>query len=145
MAGSPIVAEPREQVMYTKVIILAASIAITGAGLVVLAPSASARDRPVVVTARDLEAPTRRVSYADLNLASRPGERTLNRRVDRAVTDVCAESGDGSHHFEDINCRNFAWDGARPQIARAVQRARELASTGQSSIAAAAIVLSFPQ
>ena len=131
--------------MYTKVIVLAASIAITGAGLVVLAPSASARERPVVVTARDLEAPTRRVSYADLNLASLQGERTLNGRVDHAVTDVCAESADGSRYFQDMDCRNFAWRGARPQIARAVQRARELTLTGRSSIAAAAIVLAFPQ
>ena len=131
--------------MFSKVIILMASVAITGVALMGIAPSASAKPQSAVVTALDPDAPTRRVSYADLNLASLQGEKVLNRRVGSAVTDVCREATNGIGYYEDTKCRSFAWGGARPQIDRAVLRAREIASTGQSSIAAAAITLSFPQ
>jgi hypothetical protein len=43
------------------------------------------------------------------------------------------------------HCSGLAWDGARPQILRAVQRAREIAATGSSSIAAAAITITIPE
>jgi UrcA family protein len=85
------------------------------------------------------------VSYADLNLASMKGQTTLNRRVDYAVDSVCAESTISVDYYDMHNCKNFAWSGAQPQIDRAIQRAREIASTGSSSIAAAAIVLTFPK
>ncbi len=42
------------------------------------------------------------------------------------------------------SCDTSAWGGARPQIARAVQRAREIAATGSSTIAAAAITIAVP-
>jgi hypothetical protein len=44
-----------------------------------------------------------------------------------------------------ITCSNGAWNDARPQIARAVQRAQELASTGHSAIIAAALTISIPK
>ena len=131
--------------MYSKINILVASLAITGVGLTGIVPSAAAKQQKATVTAPGPDAPTRRVSYADLNLASLQGEKTLNRRVGYAVSSVCEESAGRLEYLEGSKCRNFAWSGARPQIERAVQRARDIALTGHSSIAAAAITLSFPQ
>ena len=85
---------------------------------------------------------TRRISYADLNLASSPGEVTLDRRVGGAIGSLCLEStgGRGLYGVGHL-CRNCAWSEARPQIAQAVHRARGNASTGTSTIAAAAITI----
>jgi UrcA family protein len=80
-----------------------------------------------------------RVSYRDLNLASLQGEKTLNRRVGRAADTVCEPQ------FDNIAlsyCVSYAWRGARPQIALAVKRAHEMASTGYSSIPLVAIAIS---
>jgi UrcA family protein len=79
-----------------------------------------------------------RVSYRDLNLASLQGEKTLNRRVGGAAEFVCEP------HFDSMDrtaCVSYAWRGARPQIAQAIQRARELASTGTTSIPLVAIAI----
>jgi hypothetical protein len=74
----------------------------------------------------------------------------LNHRVDGAVDSLCDEATggpDGSLHIRlaTMACSNAAWAGARPQIALAVQRAREIAATGSSAIAAAAITLALPR
>ena len=85
---------------------------------------------------------TRRISYADLNLASSPGEVTLDRRVGGAIGSLCLESTGGSDLYGVGHlCRNSAWSQARPQITQAVHRARDIASTGTSTIAAAAITI----
>ncbi len=132
--------------MFTKIIFAAASVAITGAAFTALAPEASAKARTATVTAaNDPDLVTRRVSYADLNLASLPGERALNRRVGSAVDSVCSEILHLGDFFADTRCRIKLWSGARPQISSAVMRARQIAQTGHSSIAAAAITLSLPQ
>lgn len=80
-----------------------------------------------------------RVSYRDLNLASARDERILNRRVGSATHVVCEP------HFSNLeraDCVSYAWRGARPQIAMAVKRARELALTGTTSIPLVAIAIS---
>ncbi len=133
----------------TKSLSATAALAMTTAGLVLFisAPAAGGQGRPAVVTApiQD-DLPTRRVSYADLNLASLAGERTLVRRVKVAVRTVCQEAnGFEPLNLERIGCRKFAWNGAAPQIDRAVERAREIASTGKSSIALAAIQIRVPR
>jgi UrcA family protein len=123
-----------------------AACAVALCGVAIAAPGIAKERRPIVVTgpSKD-ELPTRRVSYRDLNLATSYGERTLHRRVGYAVKDVCIESVGGSATFHEASrCRIFAWGGARPQIARAVQRAREIAQFGTSSIPAVAISISFP-
>lgn len=101
-------------------------------------------ERPVVVYAEPQEnVRTERISFADLNLATAFGERTLFRRVGGAVKRVCLQQ-DGLAGVQDRGyriCADGAWDGARPQIAQAVARARELAMTGKSSIAATAITI----
>jgi UrcA family protein len=121
--------------------------ATTGALFAVLSPAAA--KGPVYVIA-PAEVVTRHISYADLNLASVAGERALNYRVGSAVSDLCLEAtggNDGSPNFKHSmkRCSSFAWNEAQPQMDRAVQRAREIASAGSSSIAAVALTISLPQ
>jgi UrcA family protein len=130
---------------YTKAISMCATVA----GLLVVATPAVGRGAPVVVTAPH-DMVTRHVSFADLNLASAPGERALNRRVESAVADLCNEATGGNdggtqYKYSMIRCSGEAWNSAQPQIDRAVQRAHEIAATGSSSIAAAALVISLPE
>jgi UrcA family protein len=133
---------------YTNIISICGAVAVTAAGLVLVAPPSSAK-APVVVTA-PRGTVVRHISYADLNLASLAGERTLNHRVRGAVRSLCLEAtgGDnGSFEFKYTNmrCDNRAWSEASPQISRAVQRAHDIASTGTSPIAAVAITIALPK
>lgn len=132
---------------YSKLLSLGAAFAITAMGLVAVATPASAKQgKPVIVSARVSDLPTRRVSYADLNLATLDGEKTLNRRVAGAVRSVCEEStGPLPGFYANSRCRRFAWSGAKPQIARAIERSRQIAATGTSNIAAVAITIAIPQ
>jgi UrcA family protein len=128
---------------HIRAISLCAAIAVTAT------TPAFGRSAPVFVTA-PVDVVTRHISYADLNLASVAGERALQRRVGTAVTDLCLDAtggNDGSPKYKlsMIHCSGEAWNGARPQMARAVQRARDIASTGSSSIAAAALTISLPK
>lgn len=133
---------------WGKSLSMVAAVALTGTGLLAMTPAdAKARNNPVTIYGHrsDTDAPTRRVSYADLNLATLAGEKTLNKRVGGAVKQVCAEAVPSGNFNEEFLCSSFAWSGARPQITRAVMRAREIASTGTSSIMPVAITLSvFP-
>ena len=111
-------------------------------------PGSPAAAKPVVVTAPTFV--VRHVTYADLNLATAEGVTRLGHRVGYAVSDVCVEANDsdnGSFDFKMgyLRCSSGAWDRARPQIALAVQRARDMASTGTSAIAASAISISASQ
>ena len=117
---------------------------VTGT-LGLVATPVQAQDVPTVVTAPSREGvPTRRVGYADLNLASLAGQRTLHRRVNFAVHGVCEESvGPRTDLLADRACKATAWNGAEPQIGRAIRRARDIAMRGRSTIAAAAIMVSF--
>lgn len=103
---------------------------------------AFAKQRPIVVTApKGEDLPTRRVSYRDLNLATWDGEKTLRGRFNVAAREVCLDGGHELFDAEFDGCQSFALRGARPQIARAVQRAREIAANGHSSIPLVAIAL----
>jgi UrcA family protein len=129
-----------------KLVLSGFTAAALGAGCLFLPTSAIAKDSPVLVTA-PTELVVRHVSYADLDLGLPAGVTALNQRVNFAIGDVCAEAnlGDsGSFGFKAgmMRCSNHAWDDARPQIARAVQRAEDIASTGSSQLAAAAITIS---
>jgi UrcA family protein len=132
---------------YRKTLAMCAAVAITAGGLAVIVPPAFAKNRTVVVTAQESQV-TRRVSYADLNLAAASGEKILHHRVGSAVGDLCNEATGGQDGTVRIKlemkyCSTSAWDGAQPQIDRAIQRAREIAAKGSSSIAAAAITISL--
>jgi UrcA family protein len=135
--------------IYYKMLSLSGAVAITIGGLFLVASPASGKSSPIVVVAPE-DVVVRHISYADLNLASAAGGRTLNRRVGGAVNDLCLEAtggNDGSFSFKTRmkKCDNRAWGEARPQIARVIQRAHDIASTGTSSIAAAAITISLAQ
>jgi UrcA family protein len=126
-----------------------AAAAVTISGLFLPFASATAKETPVVVTAPPQEADlvVRRVSYADLDLALPDGRATLHERVGFAIGDVCAEANlfdNGSPEFKSgvRKCSRHAWDHANPQMARAFQRADEIAATGWSPIAAATISIS---
>jgi UrcA family protein len=97
--------------------------------------------RPAVVIGHPSDFAVRSVSYADLNLTSGSGRSELNHRVRAAVNDVCEAVVGTTDDHGLIACRWDAWGGAHPQVARAVQRAQEIAATGSSSIAAAAITI----
>ena len=127
-----------------------AAAAVTVGGLFLPFASATAKEAPVVVTAppEDADLVVRRVSYADLDLALPAGRTTLHERVGFAIGDVCSEANlfdNGSPEFKSgvMKCSNRAWTNANPQMARAFQRADEIAATGFSPIAAATISISI--
>lgn len=116
-----------------------AAVAVTTGGVVTLATPASAA--PVVVHATEI--PTRVVSYADLDLTAAAGQKQLKRRVGTAVYDVCEDSESYANFQSDGFCRTAAWDRARPQIARAIERAQLLAANGIKDTSAQAIAISL--
>jgi UrcA family protein len=132
---------------YAKALSISAAFALT-----IFAPgtpAAGKNPRIVVIAPPSSEIVVRRVSFADLNLASPAGERSLNSRVSYAVNDLCYDvtgGDDGTLRMKQVlkKCSGSAWDQARPQMAQAIQRAREIAQTGTSSITAAALTISLP-
>lgn len=134
--------------MYSRFIAFSGSVVLTSAIIFSMAPSASAKPPIVVIAPADIV--TRHISYADLNLASSAGEDTLKARVGGAVRSLCDEvvgGEDGSLRlkFAAKHCSTLAWDQARPQISRAAERARGIATTGTSTIATAAIVIKLSE
>ena len=121
---------------------MGAFIAVSAAAAVPI-EAKPASDRPLVVIAEPEQMPpTRRVGYADLNLATQVGERTLVRRVRTAVKDVCEEEvGPSPLFYYEYSCRMLTWKDTRPQVDQAIARARGMAAAGSSPIAAAAIVV----
>ena len=113
------------------------------ASLLVAASASAAQEQRVVIYGEPENVRTERVTYADLDLAERSDQRKLNVRVTGAVKRVCLfeNNRSGLQDRGYYGCANGAWDGARPQIAQAVQRATDIAMTGQSSIAATAITI----
>lgn len=135
---------------YANFLSMTAAIGIVTGGSTLLASPASGKS-PIFVTAPEpADVVIRHVGYADLNLASTAGERTLNRRVSAAVSDLCSEVVGGNDNnvmtkLATQRCSNSAMDQAQPQIGQAIQRARDIAWTGSSSLAAAAITISIPE
>lgn len=128
--------------MSEKFTSLLAACAVTLAVFAATSPAA-AKQGPIVVTATQ-DIPVRLVSYRDLNLAKAEHEKMLVSRVRYAARDVCTESVRFDTAFGNgfTSCRTQALDGARPQIDRAVERARQIAANGWSAIAPVAISIS---
>ena len=104
---------------------------------------AGTTDGPVVVVAEPEPAATRRVSYADLDLTSAAGEKTLIRRIRTAVKQVCAvEVGPMSLFYVEYSCRKLTWRDTEPLVNSAISHARQMAGGGRSDIAASVIVVS---
>jgi UrcA family protein len=137
--------------IHYKALSLCAAVALTTLSAFAISP-AQAKSAPVVVTAHRVgELPTRRVSYRDLNLASATDQATLQSRVGSAVKQVCGERIQNAEKtlaaFNRYSaCRGFAWSGARPQVAAAIDRARALALNGNGAVAigSLAITISAP-
>lgn len=129
--------------MSQKLTSFLAAIATTAIMFMATAP-AVAQDRPITVTAPEERVPVRYVSYRDLDLTRASDEQRLGRRVRHAARDVCDESIPyvSSAWAPTLTCRAQAVEGAKPQIARAVLRAREIAANGFSAIAPVAISIS---
>jgi UrcA family protein len=124
----------------------AKKLAVTSAILLIAGPAFAGQGQPVVVYGEQNEnVRTEHVSYADLDLASAKGERQLYRRVSGAVRRVCLYHFDGAalRTLDYEQCSDGAWSEARPQMAQAAQRARDIALNGKSSIAAAAITITI--
>ena len=107
--------------------------AITAAGLVGAATVAFAiapahgqthLRTPLVVTAPREGPFTELVPYGDLALATNQGRWALHHRVGLAVDRVCPDLDEYGFDYDSQGCKDYAWDGARPQISRAVQAAR---------------------
>jgi UrcA family protein len=110
---------------------------ISGLAAVVSAAPVMAQEPPVVVYGETTGANTERVAFADLNLAKAQDQSRLHNRVNGAIERVCdIDLGrDGLQDRGFYSCANAAWGAAAPQIAEAI-------STGKTSIAGAAIVVS---
>jgi len=96
-----------------------------------------------IVGERAVDEDTRsvQVSYRDLNLALARDERILKSRVGAAARVAC---GSDDSHVGDrtfVHCLIAARTGAKPQVALAVRRAREIAATDTSSIPLVAIAV----
>ena len=131
--------------MLTQYALLGAAV-LSGvtASLLIATAAFAAQNKPVVVYAEPQEGfRTERISYADLDLNQRGHQRKLNVRVAGAVKRVCLyENRSGLQDLGYYHCADDRWGNARPQIAQAVARAREIALTGKSSIVATAITIS---
>lgn len=121
----------------------AIGIAIGAAGLFPL-EAGTPRALLATIQPQNLE---RRINYADLNLATAPGERSLNRRISDAVSSLCNEAVSNSTNtsFDYRDCESEAWRGVRPQVFLAVQRSHEIAARGSSAIGAAVITIALPR
>jgi UrcA family protein len=129
-----------------KMISLLAACAVTITGLAIAVPAVAREPKPVVVTgpAPDANLIRRYVSYRDLNLATAMGKKVLVKRVGVAVREVCDEATEQSARISDLaRCSSASWRDARPQIDRAVLRARQIATNGWSAIAPVTITLSI--
>jgi UrcA family protein len=127
---------------------LASHAVVTTAALALpIAASAPAAAKEVTVRHRVLaeDQLTEIVSYADLDLASADGVERLTSRVGSAVRHVCAPLDDRDKLFGYGACKSYAWNGARPQMDLAIQRAHQIAQNGVSAIAPVAILIAVPQ
>lgn len=134
-----------EAMISEKTISLLAACAVTLAGLAIAVPAVAKDPKPVVVTghAPDEIIIRRYVSYRDLNLATSVGEKILVKRVGFAVREVCDEAiEEPAIASLAKKCRSSSWRDAKPQIDRAVLRARQIATNGWSAIAPVTITLS---
>jgi UrcA family protein len=87
------------------------------------------QEAPIVITGRLTPSPDllmRTVYIADLDLKSAAGQQEMEKRVGKAVEDLCAIVAPLPSYKGPLEkpCRDEAWATARPQMDSAVQRAR---------------------
>ena len=108
------------------------ALAALGATIALVTPTVSRADEPISV----------RVSYADLNLATNPGQQVLHRRIAFAAKVVCgpADSVNLGFAIAVTECRNETIADAQPAFDAAVASARHPSVT----VGAAALVVTMP-
>lgn len=132
--------------VHYKALSLCAAVAMTAVSLLAVTP---VHAQTTVVTAqRSSDLPTKRVSYRDLNLAAAADQKLLETRVGFAVKQVCQERTQQAEKslasFTRYSaCRDFAWSGARPQLAAAVDQARALALNGNGAVAVGSLAITI--
>src|SRR5687768_11804979 len=84
---------------------------------------AQAREGIVITAEPEAVVRTQRVGFGDVDLATADGRQELTHRVSLAVRDVCAAPD--AFLLSEVPCKRAAWADARPQIADAVERARQ--------------------
>lgn len=113
---------------YGHIFAFSAAVTLTAGGFVATASPAVAASGDLEVSVHAI--PTRLVSFGDLDLTLPAAQKKLNRRVAAAVNTVCDGSESYATFQSDGFCRTASWNRARPQIARAINDARLLASNG---------------
>jgi UrcA family protein len=95
---------------------------LSGAGLLFAAAPALAQTDAVIIEGA---APTAIVGYADLNLASAEGKRTLERRVAHAASSLCLGNQRVAlgELLDEQRCYRLAMSKARADMAQAIARA----------------------
>jgi UrcA family protein len=114
---------------HYKALSLCTVVAVTAAGVFPVTPAYAQSDQITVTGPRVSILQIRRVNYADLNLVYWQHQRVLVSRVNFAVKQVCAERLTNKEKTlasfaRYTQCREYAWNGAAPQVARAVYRAQ---------------------
>jgi UrcA family protein len=93
-------------------------------------PAGTAAQEPEILVVRKLppsqDRLIRAVYIGDLNLKSAAGQQEMEKRVGKAIEDMCAIPSPLPTYKEKMTkpCRDEAWSSARPQMESAVQRAR---------------------
>ncbi len=102
--------------------------------LALVAPAAASSQAPLLVTGS--AAPTKIVSYRDLNLASDDGVAQLNRRIGRAATRLCIDPN--PQHLSAVMlgraCADDAVASTAPQVSAAI------ANFGKAELASASMI-----
>lgn len=109
------------------------------AGAITQATAVEAQQADVVVE-KHVTPLTRYVPYGDLSLATKQGRKALYHRVGQAVDQVCPNFDEEGRAYETTGCVHFAWDGAYPQISRAIKDAK----SGRLSVSAAIAIAAAP-
>lgn len=101
-------------------------------GLLCMAAPAIAQQQEIVVTSKmkipkGFEPVKKVVNIKDLNLVTSADERKMERRVRAAVVEICpVPARPARWQLRDAKlCSDFAWAGARPQMAEALRKARD--------------------
>lgn len=102
--------------------------AFVGTMLVTATATMAKPVRPVVISKR-IDPMVRYVSYADLSLTTADSRNVLYKRVGNAVSEVCpvnlrSNDADNVSAYKFGYCRDTAWQGALPQIDRAIHAAK---------------------
>ena len=121
-------------------ILTVVALLLAGTAAAVAQPPGEKPHSGVVVVADDV--PTRHVSFADLDLSTAGGQRTLVRRVKLAVSKVCDEAaGPLPSIYAKQECWKSTWAESQPKLNAAVERSRQLAATGSPTTVATITII----